>query len=365
MARGRAAAAVLLALFLAVGAFWAGRITLQPAVSASELPAQFVTVDVKEQTVGRVLNLNVTVTQAKQALAVNTLSGVVTMVSRSGGKRQGSVLYRVAAKPVRAVQGRQPFYRSMSLGAKGTDVAQLRKALVAMKYLSANGRTFDRATRLAVRDWQRDLGMPRTGGVALGELVAVPNLPGSIVVDAKVLVPGAMLSGGEKVVFAAAGQPEFALVVSPEQSSLVPESATIQMAYQGKKWTALIADSQTTVNGETKLILTSPKGGAVCAKDCALLAGLEEVFILSQVQVVPPASGPAVPVAAITTTPDGSTHVQVVADDGAREIRTVRVLGSQDGVAVVDGVTVGERVQVIGDDPASSEPTPPNPTPTR
>jgi len=67
------------------------------------------------------------------------------------------------------------------------------------------------------------------------------------------------------------------------------------------------------------------------------------------VAVVKPATGPAVPVAAITTQADGRTTVLMVDGSGARAEREVRVKASQDGVAIVDGVKVGERVQVLAD----------------
>lgn len=215
----------LLVLFgVAAVAFWAGRVTLQPAPVASELPASAVLTEVTEQRVGRELNLNVTVSQPRQALATNTLTGVVTSVASDGTVGQGDVLYAVAGTPVRAVQGSTPFYRPLAVGAKGADVKQLEDALVALGWLRAADMTFTTATAEAVAAWQARLGAERSGTVALGELVAVPKLPSAVTIDREVIAPGLVLSGGEKVVFGASGEPQFALVLDQQQARLVPES---------------------------------------------------------------------------------------------------------------------------------------------
>jgi len=79
---------------------------------------------------------------------------------------------------------------------------------------------------------------------------------------------------------------------------------------------------------------------------------------------VPPVSGPGVPVAAVSTQADGTTTVVVVDQAGARTPRTVKVRGSQDGVAVVDGVNVGDHVQVFAATPGGATPASPAPTAT-
>ena len=84
----------------------------------------------------------------------------------------------------------------------------------------------------------------------------------------------------------------------------------------------------------------------VCGEDCDTLPADATTSLLSQVSVVPPVSGPVVPVSALRTQPDGAATVTVVRD-GAAEDRTVTVLGSADGLAVVDGVDAGEQVRVL------------------
>ena len=183
-----------------------------------------------------------------------------------------------------------------------------------------------------------------------------------------------MLAGGEKVVHGNVGEPTFVLRLSQQQARLVPESATVTISYQGHEWQAVVAGTENDDVGDTLFHLRAPDGGPVCGVDCGSVSTGGEIFVRSRVQVVPPTSGPAVPVAAITTHPDGTASVLVVDAAGTRTARPVTVLGSQDGVAVVDGVAEGERVQVLAAGNAARgagavDPAPPasspEPTPER
>src|SRR5690606_21243281 len=88
----------------------------------------------------------------------------------------------------------------------------------------------------------------------------------------------------------------------------------------------------------------APDGGVVCGGECASLPAAERVSLRGQVTIVPEVTGPSVPVGAVRTDPDREAWVLMA--DGTR--RTVTVLGSSGGVAVVSGLTVGERVIVTG-----------------
>ena len=358
---GRISRAVTVAvLAAAIGAlgFWAGRTTLRPIEVAADAPASAVVVPVKEQTVGRTLSLNVSVTQPRQALAVNSLPGVVTRVSSAGSFANGAVLYRVGADSVRVVAGAFPFFRDLAVEDTGQDVRQLRDVLVDLGYLKESGTRFDWATQVAVKSWQKELDSPQTGAVRLGELMVVKQAPASISFDTEVLRVGALLAGGEKLVFASSGTPTFELIVAEEQARLIPQSATIIVSYQDHEWGAVIRDVTRTPEGQVVHQLTAPKGGAVCGKACDSLAFANaQLSLLSSVQVVPPVTGPAVPAAGVLVDAAGQATVRVVKADGSREVREVTVIGSQDGVAVVKGVTVGEQVQALAAASDAAAPT--------
>lgn len=344
-----------------VAAFWAGRVTTRPAPVPTDAPAAVVLTAVTQRTVGRTLNLSVAVDQPLVPVATNSLAGVVTAVGRGGVITTGDMLYAVNNVPVRAVESSMPFYRPLSVGAAGDDVKALRTALVSLGYAETGGTTFTEGTAEAVKEWQRALGVTANGRIALGELVAIPKLRGGVVLDTKALLPGAALVGGETLVRMPDGAPNFTLVLTNEQAALVPTTSTVEVPWRGSVRKAVVARSQTNEQGQTVLTLTASGGGPVCGDQCAGVVTGSTLHLMSRIQVVPPVTGPAVPVTAITTDPAGQASVLVVKGD-QRVRRSVRVLGTQDGVAVVAGVTVGEVVQVFAAGQPAGGASSPRPT---
>lgn len=339
----RSLAGVAVVLVAAGAGYWAGRVTVgSPVGEPGEV--RTVTYDVVEATVGRALSLNVTVEQPFVVVGYNGLPGTVTSVEDTRAVDTGEILYAVDTVPVRAVTGTVPFWRPLGPGDDGDDVAQLQRALVDLGYLSgqADGR-FGFSTAEAVRAWQRDLGMEPTGTVQLGEVVAVPVLPARLRLG-EGIVPAARLSGGEPAVFAPTGEVSFALVVSDSQANLIPPDATVVVEHEDHRWEAVLGESEFGEDGNVRFTLTAPDGGVVCGGECASLPAAERASLRGEVTIVPEVTGPSVPVGAVRTEPDGETWVLMT--DGTR--RTVTVLGSSGGVAVVSGLTVGERVVVTG-----------------
>lgn len=348
---------LVVVVVVGLAGFWAGRVAFRPPSVEPVASSDSVIVAVTEQTVGRVLRLNTTVTQSRESVAVNSLSGVVTQVAKSGTFAEGDVLYAVAGVPVRAISGRTPFYRDLTGGLRGADVAQLRGALHRMGFLGAvGGSTMDLDAQTAVARWQRHVGRPPTGWLRQGELVAVQGLPAELSIDAKVARVSTRLVGGEVVVSAAAGTPVFVMELQSEQARQIPARARVTVAYERQQWAAVVAEA-TDTSGGTTLRLTAPGGGVVCHDTCQKLPAAAKVYLSSAVTIVAPATGPGVPVAAVTTQPDGTTTVTVV-DGDRREVRPVQVLGSQDGIAVVSGVKAGEHVLALAEPQSSAAPIP-------
>jgi peptidoglycan hydrolase-like protein with peptidoglycan-binding domain len=348
---------VVLVLLAGVG-FWAGRVTLGSPVAE---PGEFGSVVhvVAEASVGRSLSLNVTVEQPFVPVAVNNLAGTVTAVGSGDDADVGDILYEVDTVPVRVVAGQVPFWRAMASGVQGEDVAQLQAALAELGLFGGvvDGR-FGLSTGQAVREWQRRLGLPVTGVVQFGELVAVPALPARLRLSEQV-VAGVRLSGGEQAVSAASGELRFFLVVSPGQAGLIPPDAVVTVEHEDQAWPAVLGESVFDEGGGVRFVLTAADGGLVCADACGMLPAVERSSLRARVTVVPQVSGPAVPAAAVLTDPDGRAWVRMA--DGAR--RDVTVLGSSGGVVVVEGLAVGERVQVLGG-PAGVPGQVPAPAPT-
>lgn len=340
------AAAIALTAGAVVAGWWAHDVTVAESapVARSDDGGESMSADVVEATVGRTLNLGVTVRQPRVLVAVNHLLGVVTQVSGGGGDtEQGAVLYEVARVPIVAVRSEVPFYRSLSKGDDGDDVRALQAMLAETGYLEhAPDGDFGTATELAVRAWQDGIGQKPTGKVALGTVVAFPELPVRATLDDSI-ARGAILTGGEFAVYAPSGHREFLLEIDESQARQVPEGARVRIEFEGRWWKGVVASSKALdESGTVELSLTAPRGGAVCGTDCDALPGDDALSLMGTVEVVKPASGPAVPAAAVRTRADGSAYVLM--NDG--EQRDVTVKGTGQGLAVLGGVDSGEKVRL-------------------
>lgn len=360
----RWALVVIAAVLVGGVGFLAGRMTLLPPPATPEVTDDMVTVEVVERTIGQTLDYGGRTARAVRPVATNSLPGVVTFVTDKAvaDRKVGDVLYAVNGVPVRIVEGKLPFYRALNEGVTGEDVTQLEAALVELGHLTAADATFDAATTQAVSAWQRTLGTAVTGTIEMGELVASPTLPASVTVDTKVAWKGAVLSGGEVIVSMGTGDPSFTLPLSPGQLNLVPQDAPMTVEGFGQSWPARwdsSAQDQDLGVGEV-VTLASPDGGPVCADSCDAVPA-EPSWVTVRIEVVPRTTGPAVPVSAISTDSTGQAWVTVV-DGESRESREVIVQRSHAGLAVVDGVTVGESVQALASqDEATTQETAPSP----
>lgn len=335
-----------LLVVLAAGAgWWAARLAIGPDRDAIPQSDDTITAEVVTAAVGRSINVSVTLQQPVAPLAANSLTGVVTAVQPAGTYPVGELLYAVAGTPVRVVGGAVPFYRDLSRGAVGEDVRQLQAALFELGLTSAaQTGTFSAATETAVRAWQRASGVPVTGVIRLGELIASPTMPAALQLGEEIRL-GAVLSGGEDAVLARTGEQRFEIVVSEDQARLIPSDAAVIVRFDDLAWNALIAQTAVDEDGNTVLTLVGVDGGPVCMDECAALPGDAQLTLPGEVIVVPEVSGPAVPSAAVLADPDGGTYVRLA--NGERV--GVTVLGSGQGLAVVEGLLPGQVVLVSGD----------------
>lgn len=363
---------VLVLIVAAVGAgWWASRATMTSAVpedARAQGKAEVVWAQASEGAVGRSLPLSTTLRQPALPVAQNGLAGVVTSVA-PGEVDEGDVVYVVGDAPVRVVEREEPFWRDLERSVEGEDVEVLQALLVAEGHLDGEeDGDFGPGTERAVKAWQKEQGRDQTGVVPLGELVAVPALPAVVQLGESIVV-GRSLGGGEDSVLAPTGQRDFVLVVTADQTRLIPSEATVEISYEDKVWDAVIASTSQDEFGSTTFELTAPDGGEVCGQDCRALPNDSQVTLRSQVVIVPRVEGTTVPAAAVHTRADGTAYV--ITDAG--EVDVV-VHGSGQGVVVVegDGVQPGTRVQVTGSQgggvpapqqPALQEPEPQEPAP--
>jgi peptidoglycan hydrolase-like protein with peptidoglycan-binding domain len=127
------------------------------------------------------------------------IAGTVTELPAPGSVLTSrSVLYRVDNAPVLAVEGALPQWRDFAAGMEdGPDVEQLERSLVAWGFLKgAANAHFDARTEGAVKAWQKEVGLPRTGALERGR---VQFVTGSFAVDELSVAVGDETGGGATV----------------------------------------------------------------------------------------------------------------------------------------------------------------------
>lgn len=116
------------------------------------------------------------------------VGGTVTWLPQDGAAIvRGAVIAKVDQKPTVLLYGSIPMYRSLSSGDTGDDVRQLEENLAALGYTGFDvDNTFNWSTVAAVKAWQSDLGLEKTGVVDqslvffAADAAQVSSLPGKV-----------------------------------------------------------------------------------------------------------------------------------------------------------------------------------------
>lgn len=137
-----------------------------------------VTVPAEMGTLSSQLKLNATLGYG-DPVEFPAASGVLTVLPAPGQVIEaGQQVYETDGRPVILLEGARPFWRDLSTdAADGQDVMQLEQNLARFGFFDGEpDARFDWVTREAVRQWQKDLGLPVTGTVAATDVVVV-NAP--------------------------------------------------------------------------------------------------------------------------------------------------------------------------------------------
>ncbi len=340
---GRWAFGGAVVIVLLAAASWAARTAFVTPNDPLAAPVA-VTYRVVEGSVGRSLQFTAVAEWTLTPVGTGAAAGVVTSVDVEPGAviSEGDVLFTVGLRPIVAAEGTVPSFRDLAKGTKGKDVAQLQRLLAGLGFYRGDidGR-FGPAMHAAVENWQGSLSVPDDGVVRAGDVVFVPELPSRIVLGQELEV-GARMVGGEPAVWAVPPAPSVWIPLSREQRGLVPLSAEVKIAYGEGVWPARIVQAlEIEALDQLRLILEAPDGAEVCSPRCLeWVSVVEATDFPAEIVVVPAVRGPVVPTAALGTLADG--RVFVTLPDAT--IRHVEILGSSDGLAVVDGLDVGELI---------------------
>jgi peptidoglycan hydrolase-like protein with peptidoglycan-binding domain len=261
--------------------------------------------------------------------------GTITWLPAAGATvRRGQPLYKVDNHPVPLFYGTLPLYRPLRTGDTGDDVREIEANLAALGYpgLTVDAR-FTSATAVAVRRWQKRLGLTQTGeldpaGVALAPAaVRVASLAGHLGDNA-----GGPLLGYTSTVRAVSVALDVALqdmakAGAPAQITL-PNAATVD----GRITTVgTVATAGQDAQHPATIAVT------VAVADQSTLGALDEAPVIVNLTAQTAANVLTVPVAALVALVEGGYGVQVVT-------------GSTSHYAAVQlGMFGNGRVQVSGD----------------
>ena len=269
--------------------------------------------------------------------------GTVTWVPEKGAiLRPGDMVYKVDERPTYWTTGDIPMYRALRRGVKGDDVKQLQRFLQSEGYLAEDASVdekYGKTVRAAVKKWQGDHGLKKTGEVDSAQLLVLPydglrvaSAPriadpangGLIEVTKPDLFVTAEVSARKKKAFEGDSRIEVELADGSRHEATVDEIEAVEV--------------RDAVTGEQKfkirLSVDAPAGqkpGNVQVDVIDVLA--DDVL--------------AVPVKALAALVEGGYSVEVVGPDGGREYRKVEIGEFADGwVEITSGLAEGDEVVV-------------------
>lgn len=266
------------------------------------------------------------------------LSGTLTALPAVNATiKRGQPLYRVDQKPVVLLYGSLPAYRTLAPGVEGDDVRQFERNLWALGYRGFTvDDTYSSATATAVRKWQKDLGLTRTGTVETARIVYAS---GPIRVSERKAALGDSVGPGAAVLTTTATARVATVDLEIDDQRLAKVGAKVQVTLpDGTEVTGKITAAETVIEqgqgqdpDTTKIEVTvgfpagkNPQGLDQAAVTVAFTAAQRKNVL-------------TVPIAALLALAEGGYGVQVV--DGA----TTRI------VAVQTGLFADGRVEVTGE----------------
>lgn len=276
--------------------------------------------------------------------------GVLTALAPTGStKRRGDIMFRVNQEPTVVMIGGVPAYRPMAEGASGRDVKQLEKNLKALGYKGFTvDRSFTTGTAEAVRDWQDDLGVSRTGVVALGDVNFQPT---AVRMGAAAADVGQTLQLGAAVaeISSAAEAITVTLEESDQDLAVVGETVSVDTGSQRSRGRITAVDAVSTAgqDGSTTTtfdVAVTPMGdGEAAIRRLPEGASVDVDFAAETVS-----EALAVPVKALLALSEGGAGVEVLAPGGGATVVAVETGAFAEGWVEITsgGVAEGDSVVV-------------------
>ena len=279
-------------------------------------------------------------------------TGTLTWIAPEGSTvKRGEPLFKLDERPVVALYGSLPLYRTLRAGVKGTDVKQFEENLSKLGYTGFTvDETYTAGTAEAARSWQADLGLTGTGAVEPGQLVVTP---GAVRVAGHTARVGDLVGGDS-----GGGGPVLSYTGTTRLVTVELEVADQALAIAGRKVTVKVP-GRGAVEGEISqvgTVVTAPEPGsatpAASASPAASDARIEVTMTIANQDALGSLDAApvdvdfvsderkdvlAVPVSALLALAKGGYGVEVV--DGA----TTRI------VAVNTGMFAAGQVEISGE----------------
>jgi peptidoglycan hydrolase-like protein with peptidoglycan-binding domain len=337
-------------------------------------PASLITVAVAKQALASTITAQGTIsyTGATPLTLTGTVGGATTqLVTRAPtvGTTVGSGqrLLEVSGRPVFLLPGQVPMYRTLSDGMKGDDVRQLQQALTALGYGHLSNGAFDAATQIQVKRWYEHAGYEPPAEadktiVPSGEILFLPTLP--VRVDTVTTRAGATATGPIGTVTNSAVNIQSTLPSADAQfvragmsaKLTLPDGTTMAAKVDaiGKDAAPPITDQPTPPDNQQPQQQQQQQSTSdatpmrLTAADPAALAAYANKAAKIDIEIGK-TNGDVlvVPVAAVATSQDGSTRVQVQGNDGSVHDVPVRVGLTANGLVEVSGTGLAEGARVV------------------
>jgi peptidoglycan hydrolase-like protein with peptidoglycan-binding domain len=269
-------------------------------------------------------------------------SGVVTWVPEKGTiLRPGDLLYRVDERPTYWTRGGVPMYRALERGSEGTDVEQLQRYLQDGGYLEDDFEVdgeFGTGTRTAVKAWQDDHDLDKTGRIGASQLLFLPYDEIRVAAAPRI---------GE---FAGGGVLEITL---PDLFVSIDVGARKKQVFEGAPTIEVETADGTRYPATVESITAQQSQDAFGEQryrvrlELAAAAGQEPGQATVEVIDVLAAEVLTVPVHSLLALVEGGYAVEVAQPDGTTEYRAVAIGAFADGWVEVSGdVTEDDQVVV-------------------
>jgi hypothetical protein len=280
--------------------------------------------------------------------------GTVTALRRPGRVvTRGEALYWRDGEPVTLMYGSVPMWRRLDPSSPdGVDIRELERNLVALGYDPYGAievdDTWDSATTAAVKRWQADLGLPKTGAVEPGDVVF---LPGARRIGQQKTTVGAVLQPGAEVMDTTSTRRIVTIDLDADKQSLVkrgdkvrvdlPDGSTVRGRVTSVSKVAETqtdpqsGDQTTTIPVEVALARGSKTGTFDETPVDVELAKEKAKGVLS------------VPISALLALAEGGYAVEVVNADGSTHLVRVRPGLYADSFVQITGKGLVEGMKVV------------------